>query len=172
MKSDRAIAVEAKRIATGVRARLEIIAAHIGEKPNMGGLCHFAALGLTQALCSAELPATLVSDGGHSWSHVHLSTGDMLVDITATQYGFAAPVFIRMPREPRPTWPRGSGNRWKRLYCSVVEGLAAQKPCQQVADQHVHRAPPCWWSIDLHALPLALVWCGTCFYRAREDHDG
>lgn len=168
MMSDRAIAIEAKRIVTGVRARLEIIAEHIGNSSTMGGLCHFAALGLTQALVSADLPAILVSDGGHSWSDVELRSGKMLVDITATQYGFTAPVFIRMPHERRPTWPRGSGNRWKRLYCAAVKGLEAQKLCQGVADEHVHRPPPAWWSIELHALPLALVWCGTCLYRERE----
>lgn len=170
MNTDRAIAIEAKRVATGVRARLEIVAQHIGNRPDMGGLCHFAALGLTQALCSAELPAVLVSDGGHSWSHVELSTGPMLVDITATQYGFAAPVFVRMPREPRPAWPRGErGKRWRRLYDVVVSGLRAQKDCQKVANEHVHRAPLAWWTIELHALPLALVWAGTCLYRERED---
>lgn len=169
MKSDRAIAIEAKRIAAGVRVRLEIVARFIGNREDMGGLCHFAALGLTQALVSEDLPAVLVSDGGHSWSHVQLSTGEMLLDITATQYGFTAPVFVRMPREPRPAWPRGErGKRWRRLYGVAVDGVKAQKLCQETADQHVHGAPPDWWRIELHALPLALVCAGTCLYRERE----
>ncbi len=170
--NDRQIAIAAKKIAVAMRERGEIVARHLGTLSNLGGLCHFMALGVTHAMHHAEIPAHIASDGGHSWTEVELSTGLMLVDVTASQFGFAD-VFVRMPSESRPAkarpdrpptpWEqRRRGGMYRRpMYETRATELFAQRLIAKTASQAVILAPPAWFLIEPHALPLALVLAGT-----------
>lgn len=169
--NDRAITIEAKRIARDVRARVEVVSEYLNTVETLAGLCHFAALGVTQAMCSADIPAFLASDGGHSWTEVDLSKGLMLADVTASQFGFAD-VFIRMPGKPRPridrlppeTWGGGRFHRIRReMYVTRVTGLVAQRMASSVADEVITNAPDDWWMLSIEHLRDALVVFGTTF---------
>jgi hypothetical protein len=173
--NDRAITIASKRIAREMRARVEIVAEHLGTVETLAGLCHFAALGVTQAMCSAGLPAFIASDGGHSWTEVELSTGLMLVDVTASQFGFTD-VLIRMPGKPRPTVDRtpireeerGRRRRQYRrpMYLRAVSALEAQRMCSGVAGMAVARAPHDWFVVPVDELADLLAWEGTALAPA------
>lgn len=150
--ADRAMAATARKVARVMRERCEVVAAYLRTMASLGGLCHFAALGQTQALCTAGLPAFIASNGRHSWSEVELSTGRMMLDVTASQYGFSA-VLVRLPGQPRP-------RRHGSSYYAAVSGLEAQKLCQEAADRWVVDAPPDWWNLDPENLPIAMAFAG------------
>lgn len=144
--NDRATIKTAKSIAATTRARLEAIARHLGVGETLAGLCHFAALGLVEALREEGLRAVVASSGGHSWATVLLEAADepLLVDITATQYGLAR-VYVRLPRQAR-RWPYDAAR---------VRGERARAPAQEVADEVIVRAPERWWSIEAKEMAAA-----------------
>lgn len=166
---DRKAAIMAKRIAGEMRARAEVVAEYLGTVESLAGLCHFVALGVTQAIVSADIPAFLASDGGHSWTEVELSTGLMLVDVTASQFGFVD-VLIRMPGKPRPRIdrrpPDGYGRRWRReMYGTRVTGIVAQRLASEVADEVITGAPHDWWMLPVEKLRGELARTRTTFGR-------
>ena len=147
----RAIGKRATAIAEQVRASLVAFAEHFNINKELGGLCHFAALGLVEALRADGLHAVVASTGGHSWANVLLEGGlsPILVDVTATQFGLA-PVYVRLP------WQRPHA-----LYEVRIKGTRCAIEAQKAADGVIERAPANWWSIPPWDLPAALKRAGT-----------
>lgn len=154
--SDRGAVRRARTIAAEMRARAEELAAHLRLRPSLAGLCHVVALGVTSAMRDAGLDAVVASDGAHSWTHVRLSTGNVFVDVTASQYGYAD-VIVRLPSQGPPKGKRRRAGVWLRPFRVAVSGARAEVLCQQTADEMVEQLPPRWWAIGRADMRAALL---------------
>jgi hypothetical protein len=154
-KEDQRIARKVRELGEEHRRRVEVLAEYLGMSCSLCGLCHLAAVTLTQVLVEAGLEAVVASDGHHSWTNVTVSTGNMLVDVTATQYGLAK-VFIRL---------HPGQSRWryfdKTIHEVKVSGPIAEMLCRMTIVDTVQSLPDVWWRIDPLDLKPALSTAGT-----------
>jgi hypothetical protein len=155
--NDRATIAKARKIAQGVRARLEVIARFVGANETMAGLCHFGVLGLVSALREGGLRAVPASSGEHWWAHVLLEASDepLLLDVTASQFGLA-PVYVRLPGQPR----RGQYSA-AQAKGAQAKGAQAKGGAKDCVDRVIAGAPERWWVIAPTDLPGALRAAGT-----------
>ena len=149
---DRKALRQAREVAGGVRDRLDVIARNLRLYGHLPGCCHFAAVGLADALVEAGLQARVAATVGHSFAHVELPVDGhtLVVDVTASQYGLPR-VYTLLP--------------WKRAIPehrpAVAGGEFARAAAKFAAGVDFKNVPDRWWAIPVEALPSALDAAGT-----------